>query len=203
MYILHRVSRTTWQTPTQCGLTTQRDFYTSSLSLTATQVDAATQRCYKICSPLITTHPLPPPSLPPSKLTSHKTNITNMPKTDQTSKHKWRREKFWAFVLLGLNRMFNHDPLPPWGFEFLLWVNGQAWWHYAHHEFDTRYEPHEWNTPGDGASLGDEASVGERPDRHDAEEEQQESKHPDSAPDRREESVYGDDIPQSSSVSAK
>jgi len=113
----------------------------------------------------------------------------------QTSKHKWRREKFWAFVLLGMNRMLYHDPLPPWGFEFLLWVNCQAWWHYTHHGFSARYEPEGWHTQGDGESLSDDASVGERPDRHDAGEEQ-ESRDADPAPSFSEEYVSEGDIPQ-------
>ena len=99
--------------------------------------------------------------------------------------------------------MLYHDPLPPWGFDFLLRVNCQAWWHYTHYGFNPKCEPHDWDAPGYGESLSDEASVGERPDCHDAEEEQEASKHPDSAPDRREESASGGDIPQSSSGSAE
>lgn len=119
-----------------------------------------------------------------------------MPKTHQTSKHKWRREKFWAFVLLGLNRMFNHDPLPPWGFEFLLWVNCQAWWHYTHYGFHARYEPRGWNAQGDGESLSDAASFGERMDRNDVGEEQKGPGDPDSTPESRTESMSGGKIPQ-------
>jgi hypothetical protein len=105
-----------------------------------------------------------------------------MPKTLQTSKHRWQRQKFWAFMLLGLNRMLNHDFLPPWGFEFLLRVNTQAWWYYSHYGFGARYEPESRDKQEDGESLGDEpesrdkqedagslsdeASVGERPTRH-------------------------------------
>jgi hypothetical protein len=36
-------------------------------------------------------------------------------------------------MLLGLNRMLNHDFLPPWGVEFLLRVNTKAWWYYSHY----------------------------------------------------------------------
>jgi hypothetical protein len=101
-----------------------------------------------------------------------------MPKTLQTSKHKWQREKFWAFMLLGLNRMLNHDFLPPWGFEFLLRVNTQAWWYYSHYGFGARYKSESQDKQADaeslsdesdgrdqledGGSLSDEASVGER-----------------------------------------
>lgn len=53
---------------------------------------------------------------------------------------RWQREKFWAFVLLGLNRVLYQDFLPPWGFEFLVRVNAQAWWYYAQSGFDTRYD---------------------------------------------------------------
>jgi hypothetical protein len=79
-----------------------------------------------------------------------------MSKTLQISKHKWQSEKFWAFMLLGLNRMLNHDFLPPWGFEFLLRVNTQAWWYYSHYGFGAKYEPDGRDEQEDGESLGDE-----------------------------------------------
>jgi hypothetical protein len=102
-----------------------------------------------------------------------------MPKAHQTSKYKWQREKFWAFMLLGLNRTLNHDFLPPWGFEFMLRVKTQAWWYYSHYGFGARYEPESQDKQEDAESLGDqpesrdkqedgeslsdEESVGERP----------------------------------------
>lgn len=88
-----------------------------------------------------------------------------MPNTHQTSKHKWRREKFWAFMLLGLNRVLNHDFLPPWGFEFLLRVNAQAWWYYSHYGFGARTESQDYGDQADGEPLSDEVSVGEQPTR--------------------------------------
>jgi hypothetical protein len=97
--------------------------------------------------------------------------IANMPNTRQTSKHKWQREKFWAFILLAANRMLNHDFLPPWGFEFLLRVNAQAWWyHYAHYN---RQEPENQGEPDESESSGDEASVGNVSNHHDYQDEQQ------------------------------
>jgi hypothetical protein len=85
-------------------------------------------------------------------------------------------------MLLGLNRMLNHDFLPPWGVEFLLRVNTKAWWYYSHYGFGAKYEPggqdkqedaeslsDEPDSRGeqeDGESLSDEASVGERPTLH-------------------------------------
>lgn len=92
--------------------------------------------------------------------------------------------------------MFNHDPLPPWGFEFLLWVNCQAWWHNTHYGFEARYESQNWNAQEDRESLSDEASSGERLDRYDVEEEQKGPGDADFAPERRTEGVSGGDIPQ-------
>jgi hypothetical protein len=97
-----------------------------------------------------------------------------MPHTHQTSKHKWRREKFWAFMLLGLNHSLYHDPLPPWGFEFLIWINCQAWWHYTHYGFKTGHEPQSQDTQEDDKSSSDKASVGERPERRASGDEQEE-----------------------------
>jgi hypothetical protein len=112
--------------------------------------------------PLPTTILHPTSLLPPNNPALNPT-LVDMPKTLQTSKHKWQREKFWAFMLLGLNRMLNHDFLPPWGFEFLLRVNTQAWWYYSHYGFGARYESESQDKQEDGQSLSDEASVGERP----------------------------------------
>lgn len=100
-------------------------------------------------------------------------------------------------MLLGLNRMFNHDYLPPWGFEFLLWVNCQAWWHYTHHGFNDRYEPQTPGDQGDEGSLSNQAGAGERTNRHDAEEDHEESRDPEftSCP-SHEESVFDGDTPQ-------
>lgn len=120
----------------------------------------------------------------------------NMLNTHQTSKHKWRTEKFWAFMLLGLNRTLYHDPLPPWGFESLIWTNCQAWWHYTHHGFDAKYEPQDSDNQADGESLSDEASLGERPNRRDSEDDLEGSGHQDSTSDSGEENVPGGDIPQ-------
>ena len=97
-------------------------------------------------------------------------------------------------MLLGLNCKLYHDPLPPWGFEFLLWVNCQAWWQYTRYGSDARYEAQDRNTQADDASWSDEASVGERPDCHVSEEEQE-------VPDARD--VFSEDCEESVSGSAE
>jgi hypothetical protein len=123
-----------------------------------------------------------------------------MPNTHQTSKHKWRREKFWAFMLLGLNRTLFHDPLPPWGFEFLIWINCQAWWQYTHYGFNAGYEPQSQDTQKDDKSSSDAASVGERPDHHHPGDEPEASGDRNSVSGFRQEGVSGGDIPQPSDV---
>jgi hypothetical protein len=99
-------------------------------------------------------------------------------------------------MLLGLNRTLYHDPLPPWGFEFLIWINCQAWWHYTHHGFDAKYEPQDPDNQTDGESLSDEASVGERPNRRDPGDEQEEPGDRDPNSGFCDESVSGSDIHQ-------
>ncbi|THX75454.1 hypothetical protein D6D04_07375 [Aureobasidium pullulans] len=84
--------------------------------------------------------------------------------------------KFRAFVLLGLNRAFNKDPLPPWGFEFVLKIDPQKWWWYQHYGFHP--QPYGFQTPQEANEhdfqqdcpekdnddqLSDTASVGNRP----------------------------------------
>jgi hypothetical protein len=141
--------------------------------------------CNTLSCPLfITTHlspePLKQPLLPllPShshfhhktSQTTHPPNMPN-PKKNQTSKHKWQREKFWAFILLAANRMLNHDFLPPWGFEFLLCVNPQAWWyHYSHY---SKHERENHGEQDDNESLSDESSVGDVSNHHDYQDKQQ------------------------------
>ena len=99
-------------------------------------------------------------------------------------------------MLLGLNRTLYHDPLPPWGFEFLIWINCQAWWHYAHYGFKTGHEPQSQDAQEDDKSSSDEASVGERPERRTSEDEQEEPGDRDPNSGFREESVPVDDILQ-------
>lgn len=76
-------------------------------------------------------------------------------------------------MLLGLNRVLYHDFLPPWGVEFLVRVNAQAWWYYAQYEFGSRHEMPRQNSQErssrteDEGSLGDDASVGDRPEGDD------------------------------------
>lgn len=86
--------------------------------------------------------------------------------TPHTSRHKWRREKFWTFLLLGLNRTLYQDFLPPWGFEFLLRINTQAWWYYSHYGFGSRSET-PYPQAEDEVPLDDDLSVDDRPDGQD------------------------------------
>ncbi|THY69412.1 hypothetical protein D6C94_09575 [Aureobasidium pullulans] len=101
---------------------------------------------------------------------------TNDLLTSPTPKSKWRKDKFWAFVLLSLNRTFNKDPIPPWGFEFVLKINPQKWWWYQHYGFhpqtygfQTSQEANEHDFQQDSPGkdnddrLSDTASVGNRP----------------------------------------
>ncbi|THY39543.1 hypothetical protein D6C97_10328 [Aureobasidium pullulans] len=89
---------------------------------------------------------------------------------------KWRKDKFWAFLLLSLNRAFNKDPLPPQGFEFVLKINPRKWWWYQHYGFhpqtygfQTSQEANEDDFQQDcpekdnDDQLSDSASVGNRP----------------------------------------
>lgn len=101
---------------------------------------------------------------------------TNDLLTSPTPRSKWRKDKFRAFVLLGLNRAFNKDPLPPWGFEFVLKIDPQKWWWYQHYGFHP--QPYGFQTPQEANEhdfqqdcpekdnndqLSDTASVGNRP----------------------------------------
>ncbi|TIA06231.1 hypothetical protein D6C81_09993 [Aureobasidium pullulans] len=45
------------------------------------------------------------------------------------------QRKILGFRVTGLNRAFNHDPLPPWGFEFILRINPRKWRWYQHYGF--------------------------------------------------------------------
>jgi hypothetical protein len=103
-------------------------------------------------------------------------------------------------MLLGLNHSLYHDPLPPWGFEFLIWINCQAWWHYTHYGFKTGHEPQSQDTQEDDKSSSDKASVGERPERRASGDEQEEPGDRDPNSGFWDESVPVDDILQPPNV---
>ncbi|KEQ79660.1 hypothetical protein M438DRAFT_359523 [Aureobasidium pullulans EXF-150] len=101
---------------------------------------------------------------------------TNDLLTSPTPRSKWRKDKFWAFLLLSLNRAFNKDPLPPQGFKFVHKINPRKWWWYQHYGFhpqtygfQTSQEANEHDFHQDSPEkdnddqLSDIASVGNRP----------------------------------------